>query len=178
VLLKWKTEHANWRYDLAIDSGENMSTVLILTPIIIANWPAITAAAASAAAALGLSVKDAAKDLSQTKTAVSSKAEIEIAESNALAESVAANQELVLTKGTIQIKVCRNQRGRISVCAEGTGHSDSELKAAAEEFGQKLAQSFVYNKVMSELRTKGFQVVNEEQLEDESVSIHVRRWEG
>ena len=31
-----------------------MSTVIILTPVIIASWPAITAAAVGAAAALGL----------------------------------------------------------------------------------------------------------------------------
>jgi hypothetical protein len=39
-----------------------------------------------------------------------------------------------------------------------------------------MTQCFVYNKVMTEMKAKGFQVVNEEIMGDESVRIHVRRW--
>ena len=46
----------------------------------------------------------------------------------------------------------------------------------AEEFTQKLNQSFVYNKVMKELKSKNFQVVNEEVTQNQDIRIHVRRW--
>jgi len=154
-----------------------MGAVLILTPIIIGSWPVITAAVAGAASAMGLmvseSVKEAAKE-SQSDTEQS--VEVELADSEVLAESMATDQQIVLTKGTIQLCVKRDERGRCSVCAKGTGHSEAELKQIAEEFTQKLTQCFVYDKVVRELKNKEFQVVNEEVMEDESIRIHVRRW--
>ena len=44
-----------------------MSTVLILTPVIVASWPAITTAVVGAASALGLMVKETVKE--EIKTA-------------------------------------------------------------------------------------------------------------
>ncbi|MHC4160295.1 MAG: DUF1257 domain-containing protein, partial [Planctomycetota bacterium] len=86
------------------------------------------------------------------------------------------DQGIVLTKGTVELRVKRDERGRCSVCAKGIGHSKVELKQIAEEFTQKLTQCFVYDKVLRELKNKDFQVVNEEVTEDESIRIHVRRW--
>ncbi len=157
-----------------------MSTVLVLTPVIISSWPVISAAAAGAASALGFSITKAvqkAKAQAQQKAEVQQKAEIELAESQVLAQSVAVGQEIVLTKGTVTLRVSRNQTGRCTVCAEGMGQTKEQLHAVAEQFAQKMTQCFVYNRVMTELKAKGFQVVNEQMLEDKSVQIHVRRWE-
>jgi hypothetical protein len=158
-----------------------VSTVLILTPVIIASWPAIAAAVGTAAAALGLAAKEHAKERAEAEVNVTSaedlSIEVELEDSQALGESVGAGQEIVLTKGTIELKVRRNAKGRCVICAEGAGHTKEELKGIADEFAQKVTQCFVYNKVMSELRAKGFQVVDEEQMADESVRLHVRRWE-
>lgn len=154
-----------------------MSAVLILTPVIIASWPAITAAVAGAASAMGLmmneSIKQAAKE-NQTETEKS--VEFELSDSEVLAGSMKTDQEIVLTKGNIELRVKRDERGRCSVCAKGKGHSKAELKQIAEEFTQKLTQCYVYDKVMNQLKSKSFQVVNEEVSDDESIRIHVRRW--
>ena len=120
-------------------------------------------------------VKESTKEL-QTETETERNVEVELSESEILAESIATDQEIVLTKGTVELRVKRDERGRCSVCAKGVGHSQAELKQIAEEFTQKLTQCFVYDKVMRELKTKEFQVVNEEVMEDESIRIHVRRW--
>ena len=101
---------------------------------------------------------------------------MELADSQVLAQNVATGRQIVLTKGSIRIVVERDARGRCKVCASGKGHSKAELKQVAEEFTQKLNQSFVYNKVMKELKSKNFQVVNEEVSQDQSIRIHVRRW--
>lgn len=154
-----------------------MSAVLVLTPVIISSWPIIATAVAGAASAMGMMIKESVKEMakeSQTETYRS--VEVELSESEVLAESMATDQEIVLTKGTIELRVKRDERGRCSVCAKGVGHSDAELKQVAEEFTQKLTQCFVYDKVMRELKTKEFQVVNEEVMEDDSIRIHVRRW--
>jgi ABC-type transporter MlaC component len=155
-----------------------MSTVLILTPVIIASWPAISAAVAGAATALGFVMNRTVQETLagvQTEENVEN-VEVELAESEVLAQSLATNQQIVLNRGDIKIVVERDARGRCKVCASGKGHSKVELKQVAEEFTQKLTQCFVYNKVMKELKGKNFQVINEEVTQDQSIRINVRRW--
>lgn len=154
-----------------------MGAVLILTPIIIGSWPAIAAAAAGAATALGLAVKESVQEaLQETEVNVEQSVEVELAENEVLAKNLATGKEIVFTKGTVELRVHRDERGRCSVCAKGAGHTKVELKQMAEQFSQRLTQCFVYNRVKSELKGRNFQVVNEEVMEDESVRIHVRRW--
>ena len=154
-----------------------MSAVLVLTPIIIASWPTIAVAVAGAAAAMGLMVNESVKDvIKENPIEAEQSVEFELSNSEVLAESMTTDQEILLTKGTIELRVKRDERGRCIVCAKGIGHSKVELKKIAEEFTQKLTQCFVYDKVMRELKSKDFQVVNEEVSEDESIRIHVRRW--
>ena len=155
-----------------------MSTVLILTPVIISSWPAITAAVAGAATALGFVMHKTVQEVMagvQTEEGVQN-VEVELAESEVLAQSLSTNQQIVLTKGDIKIVVERDARGRCKVCASGKGHGKAELKQVAEEFTQKLTQCFLYNKVMQELKNKSFKVVNEEVTRDQDIRIHVRRW--
>lgn len=154
-----------------------MSAIIVLTPVIIANWPVITAAVAGAASAMGLLVKESiSQAVEEKQSSVERNVEVELSDSKVLMESMATDQEIVLTKGDIELRVKRDQRGRCSVCAKGTGHSEAEMKQTAEEFAGKLTQCFVYDKVMRELKNKEFQVVNEEVMEDETIRIHVRRW--
>ncbi|MHC4159891.1 MAG: DUF1257 domain-containing protein [Planctomycetota bacterium] len=154
-----------------------MGAVLVLTPVIIGSWPLITAAVAGAASAMGLMVSESVKEsVKQSQSDAEQSVQLELSDSEVLAESMATDQEIVLTKGSIELRVKRDERGRCSVCAKGAGHSEVELKQIAEEFTQKLTQCFVYDKVMRELKSKDFQVVNEEVAEDESIRIHVRRW--
>jgi hypothetical protein len=156
-----------------------MSTVFILTPVIIGGWPTITAAIAGAATALGLAVKESVKEEVQNavqQANVEQQVEIALADSEVLAQSMATDKEIVLTKGNVELRVRRDERGRCSVCAKGKGHSKAELKQMAEEFTQKMTQCYVYNRVATELKNKNFQVVNEEVMDDQAIRINVRRW--
>ncbi|HIJ67496.1 MAG TPA: hypothetical protein HPP87_06180 [Planctomycetes bacterium] len=154
-----------------------MSAVVILTPVVISSWPAITAAVAGAAAGLGMVVKETVKEaVEAAEVNVEQSVEVELADSEVLAESLATGKEIVVTKADMEIRVGRDERGRCTVCASGKGKSKVELKQIAEDFAQKMTQCFVYNRVMSEVKSRNFQVVNEEVMDDESVRIHVRRW--
>ncbi|MFA5251416.1 MAG: DUF1257 domain-containing protein [Phycisphaerae bacterium] len=155
-----------------------MSAILVLTPIIITSWPAITAAVAGAASAMGLLVHQSVKEeLQASQQEAVQSVEVEVNESEIFKESMKTDQEIVLQKGDIELRVRRDERGRCSVCAKGIGHNKAELKQLATEFTQKLTQCFVYDKVMRELKNKQFQIVNEEVMGDESIRINVRRWE-
>ena len=154
-----------------------MSAVVILTPVVISSWPAITAAVAGAAAGLGLMVKETVKEaVAETEVATEQTVEVELADSEVLADNLVTGKEIVLTKADLEIRVGRDERGRCTVCASGKGKSKVELKQIADDFAQKMTQCFVYNRVMSEVKSRNFQVVNEEVMDDESVRIHVRRW--
>ncbi len=153
-----------------------MSTIVLLTPVIISSWPLITAAVAGAAAGMGLAAKEVVKESLENMEETAQSVEIELAESQVSAENIATGKEIVLVKDGVEIRVGRDDRGRCTVCAKGKGKTKAELKMIAEEFSEKMTQCFVYNRVMSELKNKDFQVVNEEVMEDQSVRINVRRW--
>jgi len=160
-----------------------MSTVIVLAPVIIGSWPTITAAVAGAATALGLVAASSAKEEVKAAAAAEAHAEVNqaevvLAEDQEVAKNLAHEEEMVLTKGAVTVRVRRDARGRCTVCAEAAGHTKAQLKAIAQEFTQHLTRSFVYNRVMSEVKARGFQVVNEEQTADETVRIHLRRWEA
>ena len=152
-----------------------MSTVLILAPVVIGGWPAISAAAAGAAAALGLALKHEIKDLSKDKQEERESAEISLEESE-ITQGLHSGQEMVFAKDDCEIRIRRDERGRCVVCASGKGYSKAQLQEMAEAFSEKLSQCFVYNKIMSELKNKRFNVVNEEVMDDQSIRIHVRKW--
>ena len=140
-----------------------MSFSLVLAPVVIASWPAITAAVAGAAAAMGLAVKgnvSVSQSAPPQQRLQERSVEVTMAESEVLSENIATGQEIVLTKGSIEILVRRNELGLCSVCAKGIGHTEAELKTLAEEFTQKMTQIYMYNRVMTELKAKGFQMVN------------------
>ncbi|HAL44321.1 MAG: hypothetical protein A2Y12_15985 [Planctomycetes bacterium GWF2_42_9] len=156
-----------------------MSAIVILTPVIIGSWPVITAAITGAAAAMGMTVSEAVRESvnEKNKEKVEAKTvEVELEHSEVVAKNLSADKEMVVTKGDIELRIKRDQKGRCTICAKGIGHSEVELKAIAKEFGEKLTQVYIYNKVMTELKNKNFQVVNEEVNDDQSIRINVRRW--
>jgi len=152
-----------------------MSTVLILAPVVIGGWPAISAAAAGAAAALGLALKHEIKDKAKDKQEERESVEINLEESE-ITQDLHSGQEMVFAKDDCEIRIRRDERGRCVVCASGKGYSKAQLQEMAEEFSEKLSQCFVYNRIMSELKNKSFNVVNEEVMDDQSIRIHVRKW--
>lgn len=155
-----------------------MSTVVIIAPVIISNWPMIVAAATGAASALGLVAKRSVDEMAKQDQQVQNEesVEVELEDSQVLAQSLKTDEQLVLQKDSVEIRVDRDERGRCTVCAKGIGHSKAELKQMAEQFTQKMTQCFVYNKVVQELKNKDFKIVNEEVTEQEDIHIHVRRW--
>lgn len=152
-----------------------MSAVLILTPIIIASWPAITAAVAGAASAMGMVVTNAVKEnLKEQQETKEKSVEVELSQSEITGTLL--NKEIVVTKGNVEFRIKSDEQGRCVVHAKGQGHNDAELKMMAEQFGQKITQCYIYDKVIRELKNKEFQVVNEDVTDDQSIRIHVRRW--
>lgn len=148
-----------------------MSAVVVLTPIVIASWPALTAAVAGAAAAMGFAVS--AEQTRAAEKAMAS-AEAEIEEAEVVAEGLQPGQSVVLQRDNVTIEIRQDAGGRCRVCARGAGHSKRELQAMADDVAGRVVQQFVYHKLLTELQNRNGEVLHQERLADDSVRVHVR----
>jgi len=85
---------------------------------------------------------------------------------------------MTVTRSGITVTFSRDARGRASLQVTGTGQGQEELRALGEELSQRVVQQYVYQKLMDEMRKRGFNVVEEEQNADQSIRLKVRHWDG
>jgi hypothetical protein len=149
-----------------------MSAVCVLTPLVVASWPAVSAAIAGAAAALGFAIQPPAC----AKKEVSSETVVEttIPNSEVIAEQTGPGQRIVVQRGDITITFGQNQRGACTVCVSGAKHSTRALRRIGEEVAGRVVQQFAYHKLVSELKRHHYAVVDEQMLQDQSVRVRVR----
>src|SRR5262245_51522663 len=123
-----------------------MSCVCILTPVVIAAWPAFSAAVVAAANSLGYVLIDESIKQRQ-KTSVENaghKVNLEIANSELVTGQLGRDQQICVTREGIAVTFSRDARGTASVCVSGPGHTEDELRALGEELSQRVVQKFVY----------------------------------
>lgn len=153
-----------------------MSAVCILTPVVIAAWPAFSAAVTAAAASLGYQI--VAETTGRQTVATDRKVELEIAQSEIVTGTLGRDQRLRLTRDNVTVVFSRDSRGRASVCVTGEGHSDAELQTLGEELSQRVVQQYVYQRLMDEMRSRGYNVVDEQVDENQAIRLKVRHWEN
>ena len=157
-----------------------MSCVCILTPVVIAAWPAFSAAVVAAATSLGYQV---ASEVNQAIPATvgsrsSGKVSLEIPQSELVTSQLARDQKLAVTRDGVTVTFARDARGQASLCVTGHGQSDAELRALGEELSGRVVQQYVYQKLMGEMRSRGFVVVEEEADANQAIRLKVRHWDG
>ena len=149
-----------------------MSSVVVVTPLIIAGWPVITAAVTAAVGSMGFSVVSAERP--QVATATKVRTEIDVEDSEVLESAAPAGGELVVERDGVRCIFSRDARGALKLCVEGEGHSKSELKRIGEELLGRVTQQYVYHRVVSELQARNMHIVDEEVGADNTVKIRVR----
>ncbi len=157
-----------------------MSAVCILAPVVIAGWPAFSAAVVAAAASLGYQVASEAARPKNTATAKkeSGAVQLEVANSEVVTSQLARDQRITVTREGVTVTFSRDARGKAALCVTGSGHSDEVLRALGEELSQAVVQQYVYQNLMDEMRARGFVVVEEETNQDRSIRLKVRHWEA
>ena len=157
-----------------------MSCVCILTPVVIAAWPAFSAAVVAAATSLGYQVVSEANKTGHATAAPrqSGQVSLEIAQSELVTGTLARDQRMAVTRAGVTVTFARDARGKASLCVTGTGQSDEELRALGEELSGRVVQQYVYQKLMDEMRTRGFVVVEEEADANRAIRLKVRHWDG
>ncbi len=157
-----------------------MSAVCILAPVVIAAWPAFSAAVVAAATSLGYQIVSEAKGQGSSAAArkESNSVRLEIERSEVVTNQLGRDQRMAVTRNGVTVTFSRDARGKASLCVTGTGQGEEELRALGEELSQCVVQQYVYQKLMGEMRTRGFNVVEEEVSEDRSIRLKVRHWEN
>jgi hypothetical protein len=153
-----------------------MSTVIVITPILIASWPAIAAAVTAAVGTLGFTMARNLELEALRETSETSRAEIEVEDSEILADATGGGEEIVVEREGIVARFSRDARGALKVCMEGKGYSKAELRRVGEELIGRVTQQYVYHRVVTELKAKNMAIVDEQMEEDRTVKIRVRNW--
>ena len=157
-----------------------MSAVCILTPVVIMAWPAFSAAVVAAAGSLGYQV---AQEINSQRPGEAvheddNAVQLEIERSEVVTNQLGRDQRIAVSREGVTVTFSRDVRGKASLCVTGTGQSSEELRAMGEELSQAVVQQYVYQKLMDEMRSRGFNVVEEEVTEDRSIRLKVRHWEN
>ncbi len=156
-----------------------MSCVCILTPVVIAAWPAFSAAVAAAASSLGYTLLEEGKQLLQTSQVTEAgKVTLEIEQSEIVTNQLGRDQCIKVARGGVTVVFSRDARGKASICVTGPGHSDEELRAIGEELSQRVVQTYVHRRLLEEIQARGFNVVEQEVDENNAIRLKVRHWEG
>lgn len=150
-----------------------MSTVLVVAPLVIAAWPSITAAVIAATGTMGFALAHSGQKRRAT-AAGTTRAEIEVEDSEVLEASGGTGEELVVERDGIRAVFSRDPRGALKVCVEGEGHSKSELRRIGQELIDRVTQQYVYHRVVTELKERHMAIVGEEVSEDRTIRIQVR----
>lgn len=152
-----------------------MSAVVVVTPLVIASWPVITAAISGAIGTMGFSlVQQGERAHESNRIRTKTRAEIDVEDSEILAESAGMHEEIVVERDGLRAVFSRDERGALKLCMEGEGFSKSQLREIGEELIGRVTQQFVYHRVMSELKERRMNVVEEEMTEDRTIKIRVR----
>lgn len=153
-----------------------MSTVMVITPILIANWPAITAAVAAAVGAMGFASIQEGEISSGVSSTTRNREEIEVEDSEILEAAAGTGEEIVVERDGVRATFSRDARGALRVCMEGGGLSKAQLRKLGNELIGRVTQQYAYHRIVTELKQKNMTIVDEQVTKDQTVKIRVRNW--
>ena len=156
-----------------------MGAVCILAPVVVAAWPAFSAAVVAAAASMGYQVAAEAVTIGTEASEAehASSVQLEIERSEVVTNSLGRDQRISVTREGVTVTFSRDARGKAMLCVTGEGFTKESLQALGDELSQGVVQQYVYQKLMDEMRSRGFVVVEEQQNEDRSIHMKIRHWE-
>lgn len=153
-----------------------MSTVMVITPIIIANWPAITAAVTAAVGSIGFAAVQQSSIESRGTTTGTNREEIEVEDSDILQGTAGTTEQIVVERDGVRAIFSRDARGALKLCMEGNGLSKAELRRLGEELIGRVTQQYAYHRIVTELKQRNMTIVDEQVTKDQTVKIRVRNW--
>ncbi len=149
-----------------------MSVTFVVIPTISAGWPFLCAAASVAASALGFKYsKGCSKAVIQQRGI-----ELEVPNSDVITEQVAADEEIILNKDNLVVRIYKDPRGQCALHVYGEGRTEQELREEGTRLINSIRQQYVYQKVTRELENRGFSIVQENVAEEGRIRIRLRKF--
>jgi hypothetical protein len=156
-----------------------MGAVFVLAPVVIAAWPAFSAAVLAAASSLGYQVAaEAAKEGRKQAPKQATDVKLEIPRSEVVTDQLGRDQRISVTREGVTVTFSRDARGQASLHVSGSGHTEAALRALGEEMSQAVVQQYVYQKLVDQMRQRGFVVAEEETTAERAIHLKVRHWGG
>jgi hypothetical protein len=139
----------------------------------------LSSAALSAAAQLGFTVADEARQARVAQASARPRSiELEVPHSEAVTGTLGRDQRIRLVRDGYTAVFGRDARGRASFCVSGMGCSEEDLRRVGEELGGRLVQQYVLQRLRTELTERGMNLVEETVDETQSVRLTVRHWQN
>lgn len=152
-----------------------MSTVLVVTPILVSQWPAIVAAVTAAMSAAGYTAVQHTASQPSGMDGIS-REEIEVEDSEILESATGTGEQIVVQRDGVRATFTRDARGALRICMEGRGKSKAQLRSIGEDLLGRVTQQFAYHRIVSQLKERNMTIVDEQVTEQQSVKIRVRNW--
>jgi hypothetical protein len=152
-----------------------MSAICVV-PVVIAGgaaWPVVCAAAMATASVMGFK---AVGFLSSAE--ITAEVELSAEGSEAVTQDIGRGESLTFAKDDVQLEFCRNTRGRITVKVHGKNRTIQELKSIGRQTADTLVQQYAYHRLMTELKQRNFNVVDQQVETDGTVRLQVRVYQG
>ena len=152
-----------------------MSAVVVITPMVIANWTVISAAVTAAVGHEWLKQVRAEAE-AEVRRGVRSRA----GPKSTWPRARSCPRRLELPRRWLSSgmecgrRSAATRRGALKLCLEGPHLSKAALLAIGEELMGRVTQQYVYHRIMSELQRRNLSVVSEEVSPERSVKIRVR----
>jgi hypothetical protein len=153
-----------------------MSVVFVVVPAVAAGWPVIAAAVGAACAALGYGAQRLSEQRTSAKVVeepTTHQVELEMANAEVIGEALAREQSLQVEKDGVVATFSKDARGSLRLHVQGE-RSQKELSAIGTELLNRVRQQYAYEKVKSELVSKGFVLVDEHVDENSNIRLSVR----
>jgi len=136
-------------------------------------WPAVAAAAAAAVGSLGFAAVRV-DGVTEQMTEV----EIPVDNTTDVVQGVVLGEDLVFAKDDVMVVFSRTTTGQVTVKVSASGRSEAELRVLGREIVDKLLQQYAYNRLVTELKERSFNVVGEDVEQDGTVRLQVRTFQG
>jgi hypothetical protein len=153
-----------------------MSAELILLPLLEASMQEVYGAASVTGTLLGYQMQKITPLAVKPMEPQLRNLELEIKNSEVVAEGLDEEEELQFKKDTVTITFRKDERRRLSVCVSGVTKTEEELRQLGNQFAQGLVQQYVYQKIKRELQRRKFTVAQEETTPENVIRLTVRHW--
>jgi hypothetical protein len=152
-----------------------MSCVFIVTTAVIVNPALLGAAITAVAGTLGFKALNKDKQFA-TEQPADKWVEISMNGSQIIGDTMKRESEFTIRRDDVTATFKREADGRCIVHISGKNKSENELQTIGQELVGRVTQQYAYNKVMSEMKNRGFTVTNEEVTADNTIKINISKY--